>query len=73
MDKEEILSFFETYYKREPELCELQVLVYMISENDDHCPEIPNSENVDDYYSWFSKHLLEYQVLIHSILIQSNS
>ena len=72
MEKEEVLSFFQTYYNREPELCELQVLVYMISEHDDQCTEIPNSEDINDYYSWFSKHLLEYQVLIHSILIQNN-
>ena len=42
MEKEEVLSFFQTYYNREPELCELQVLVYMISEHDDQCTEIPN-------------------------------
>ena len=52
---------------------QLQVLVYMISEHDDQCTEILNSEDINDYYSWFSKHLLEYQVLIHSILIQNNA
>lgn len=58
--EKEVLSFFQAYYNREPELCKLQVLAYIISEYDDQSSKIPNSEDFNDDYSWFSKHLLEY-------------
>ena len=46
IEKEKLLSFFDNYYGRPPELCDLQVLTKYINEHDDECPTVPQSDNI---------------------------
>ena len=63
---ENFYSFFHSFYKRTPEFVDLQNIIDIISDFDTDAPNIPTSDNIDDYYDWFSKYFSKYEIFLSS-------
>ena len=66
IELDKFFNFFHQFYKRTPEFCDLKNIIDIIDNYDSNCPEVPVSEDIEDYYIWLSNNFSKYEFLLSS-------